>query len=554
MAKIPFNPAMQPVRAEVAPKVGADFGTANLRAQEQQAGAVKQISMQAGAIATDYAVKNKSADMQADEMNYRAKKLEVMNATRLAASQTSDSAEIKKIYKNAQNDIQKWVDSNDANGNPNIRWKDQVAGIRGDASQFRVELDGAKAERLAGLSEATTIARSDNAYKTAINNFDLEGAKSAIQILVGAGKLTPEVGQIKAEQAEAEIRKRNVSEYVIGMQAAVNAGDFDLFKSNAEAMGEAGAWDSVKIATEIGEFEPKVNAGDMRMLVSESQKQFAIDGNTKEYIERLDQISSSMKDIDLTVSSRNSIQTEINYKQSHAIGSENKKMAKTVETTVAKLFDGSFTHADYIKASSELNPRFVKNLSDGLEDTLKNKAVTDAQARKAATIAEEAASGKISWEKAWKDLAVMPSELKQIASIVVADNYMEAVAKGKQIFAYDGMWGKDVKTESTGDMRDIIERIGYFSKSANAAFVVSAMEDSIAWKTDGMYKGEKLTKEEFMSKRFNSVAKDTAAQAPVPQVQAKRELTEADQQALDWANANPNDPRAVKIKSKLGVK
>lgn len=31
-------------------------------------------------------------------------------------------------------------------------------------------------------------------------------------------------------------------------------------------------------------------------------------------------------------------------------------------------------------------------------------------------------------------------------------------------------------------------------------------------------------------------------------------LAPADQQALDWANANPKDPRAAEIKQHLGVK
>jgi len=32
-----------------------------------------------------------------------------------------------------------------------------------------------------------------------------------------------------------------------------------------------------------------------------------------------------------------------------------------------------------------------------------------------------------------------------------------------------------------------------------------------------------------------------------------KELTPQDKQALDWANANPTDPRAVQIKQKLGL-
>jgi hypothetical protein len=40
---------------------------------------------------------------------------------------------------------------------------------------------------------------------------------------------------------------------------------------------------------------------------------------------------------------------------------------------------------------------------------------------------------------------------------------------------------------------------------------------------------------------------------PTPQAPQKAQLSGIDQQALDWANANPRDPRAAAIKRKLGV-
>jgi hypothetical protein len=33
-----------------------------------------------------------------------------------------------------------------------------------------------------------------------------------------------------------------------------------------------------------------------------------------------------------------------------------------------------------------------------------------------------------------------------------------------------------------------------------------------------------------------------------------RSLTPQDQEALNWANSNPNDPRAAQIKQRLGAK
>jgi hypothetical protein len=40
---------------------------------------------------------------------------------------------------------------------------------------------------------------------------------------------------------------------------------------------------------------------------------------------------------------------------------------------------------------------------------------------------------------------------------------------------------------------------------------------------------------------------------PMPQAATAKKLSPMDQQALDWATANPNDPRANQIKQRLGI-
>lgn len=48
-------------------------------------------------------------------------------------------------------------------------------------------------------------------------------------------------------------------------------------------------------------------------------------------------------------------------------------------------------------------------------------------------------------------------------------------------------------------------------------------------------------------------AEDIAAGGETPGVKTTKELSSTEQDALDWANNNPNDPRAAKIKAKLGI-
>jgi hypothetical protein len=51
-----------------------------------------------------------------------------------------------------------------------------------------------------------------------------------------------------------------------------------------------------------------------------------------------------------------------------------------------------------------------------------------------------------------------------------------------------------------------------------------------------------------------AAAPSVASQIPTNQATTPQVLTGQDRQALDWANANPSDPRAAAIKAKLGVR
>jgi hypothetical protein len=47
--------------------------------------------------------------------------------------------------------------------------------------------------------------------------------------------------------------------------------------------------------------------------------------------------------------------------------------------------------------------------------------------------------------------------------------------------------------------------------------------------------------------------KEMSQQRPyTPFTETKAQLSQQDQQALDWADANPDDPRSAKIKQRLG--
>jgi hypothetical protein len=75
-----------------------------------------------------------------------------------------------------------------------------------------------------------------------------------------------------------------------------------------------------------------------------------------------------------------------------------------------------------------------------------------------------------------------------------------------------------------------------------------------SWTSNPQNMGKKDAPEnnlEFWEKRYNVRGAPSPAASTVPPATTLRPI---DQQALDWANANPSDPRAAEIKRRLGVK
>lgn len=67
-----------------------------------------------------------------------------------------------------------------------------------------------------------------------------------------------------------------------------------------------------------------------------------------------------------------------------------------------------------------------------------------------------------------------------------------------------------------------------------------------------MAKDSPLKMREFYRNMYNRDPGDASKEKPKTET-SKKELAPADQQALDWANANPKDPRSAEIKKKLGA-
>ena len=87
-------------------------------------------------------------------------------------------------------------------------------------------------------------------------------------------------------------------------------------------------------------------------------------------------------------------------------------------------------------------------------------------------------------------------------------------------------------------------------QAQDEADVAKAEVESL--RESGMEDSEDFAKAEARSRRAEAqleVARKRASETTPP-----KRLGPTDQAALDWANANPEDPRSLKIKQRLGVK
>ena len=341
MAKIQL-PVKEPVRAESAPKVGANFGTQNLQAQEKLGNTLQQISQQAGAITHAYAVKHKNAELKTDELNYRAKKLEITAQAEVDASKTSNADEIKGIYARAQNTVDKWVVGNDPQGNPNIRWKDQVSGIQADASVFRVELDGHKLNRLTDLSKATSKARNANAYRVAVNSHDLPGVKQATANMREDGEITKDLQNLYNEQGEAEILRLDVADIQSEMEAAIDAIDYPTYKVAVGKMVGTTAiteQDGVKLLANFNRDVDKSISNE----IYDNLYYKSDDLTPEELIEKGNQSLQSVKDLEHLGATKAWHESRINAVIKRAKGLSVNARIKVINGVVEDSIDGKMT-------------------------------------------------------------------------------------------------------------------------------------------------------------------------------------------------------------------
>ena len=96
--------------------------------------------------------------------------------------------------------------------------------------------------------------------------------------------------------------------------------------------------------------------------------------------------------------------------------------------------------------------------------------------------------------------------------------------------------------ETAGEAKEI--------RAAQDAIMQNVSDDLLDW-VDGEIAKDRLPSPKEI---YQKAAEFTVGAREVERNEGINTLVQRDQEALDWANANPNDPRSARIKIKLGVK
>jgi DNA repair exonuclease SbcCD nuclease subunit len=163
----------------------------------------------------------------------------------------------------------------------------------------------------------------------------------------------------------------------------------------------------------------------------------------------------------------------------------------------------------------------------------------------------------INFEEKWKDKYVIysgpiyPNSFQELQDLSYGRFYIVDVGgfvspKKKEIV--QSKLDEDTKDQA-GSILDEINKTDSEIRKAN----FNAGREKNSTKRDEFiansefYRGER----DVLVERFNALMPQKPAEGATQPAQT--EFSQVDQSALDWANANPDDPRSQRIKEKLGV-
>ena len=199
--------------------VPSSFGMNRFRAVEERAGAIARLGGQVADVATQYAAKNKAADLQADGLAAQSKLRAIEMDAEQRASSTTDPEQVRQIWSDAHTQYGQWIngksDKEGSVGIPNVRWNDQrgqliaahdaIKPVFDQKSLLRIAEIGkheSNSKALGGIHEAVGLAGTDPSRLP--EAYDLIGQNADVLYLNGTWTKEKRDEEVRVSRAKAD--------------------------------------------------------------------------------------------------------------------------------------------------------------------------------------------------------------------------------------------------------------------------------------------------------------------------------------------------------------
>ena len=223
----------------------SNFGMSRFDAQARKGGAIADLGDKAGDIATEYAWRNKKADLKADGIAANAKLQALTEEADRQAGETEDPDEIRNIYAGIHAKYSEWINGKNDGGAPNVRWSEQRNELVRVTDAMQIGYDNRANGRIAEVGRRNTNAKSKQAQYDAEQIGDFDGISTAVQIRVDNGTLTSEEAEVERRAAfvrtDMVVAGNNVSAIeLMPADQAVKAAQ--TFEKGLTAKEKDGSW------------------------------------------------------------------------------------------------------------------------------------------------------------------------------------------------------------------------------------------------------------------------------------------------------------------------
>jgi hypothetical protein len=245
MGRIPMDLGVNYQRNPEPPAVPRGFGMERFNKVAERGQVIAGLGAKVADIATDYAAKNKQADLRADALAAQSQFKIIQTEAQLKASETDDPNEIRQIWADAHGQYSSWVVGKSEKGVPNIRWSDQQKEMVTASDALQGEFRTTAELRIAEVGKRNSNAKALQAQRDAEVAGDRETITQAVQVRIENGTLTREEGEVERRasflKSDLTLAKNNILN-IEGMEPAKALEAATAFETALNAKEEDGSW------------------------------------------------------------------------------------------------------------------------------------------------------------------------------------------------------------------------------------------------------------------------------------------------------------------------